>query len=177
MKFRTVFNHECDKFFESPTGSRFRCLYERTYDPVSKKKSIKKSGEEDTYRFIQECAKGNLVCDIIQRSIRGDSTAIGTVSEDMFADITQAPKSLLEAEQLLIKARSIYDSLPVDTKRASSNDFSVWLSSVNDGSFFKDNIKKFEDNKRFKELQRKSEVKSVLTDEQVNKIKEIIKNA
>lgn len=176
MKFRSAFDRGSvlARSFSSSSGLPYRETFERVVDPVSKKKFIKPSGKQPTYEIIQQNAKGNLISDIYARSLRGDSDAIGKVNDEMFADITRAPKSLMEAENMLIKARSIYDSLSIDDRNASGNDFNTWLSSVNDGSYFKSKIDNVKKSKEVENL-KKNQPKKVFSDEQVNVLKEMFK--
>ena len=49
-------------------------------------------------------------------------------------DFTNAPKTLVEAQQRLIDAENYFMSLPLDVRKEFDHNFSQFLSSVNDGS-------------------------------------------
>lgn len=134
MKFRSFFDRPSSTV--SPSGSPFRKLYTRKVDTAGNR-SLIASGEENVYQGIQLAARGNLTQDLINRATRGDSTALGDVS-DSFADITEAPKTLLDAELRLIKAREIFESFPVDVRNKYNNNFSDFLRAVDSGSYLND---------------------------------------
>lgn len=131
MKFRTAFSEPLR--FSSPSGSPHRTVYQRKVSS-SGKRSLVESGIEPVHQLIQEAARGNTVKDILSRFNAGDTSALG-VDSNSYADISNAPQSLLDAELSLIKAHSIYDSLPSDVKSRYDNDFETFLSSVDSGAF------------------------------------------
>lgn len=164
MKFRTAYN--CSERFCSPSGSRFRKLFQRKIHSNGSKELVE-NGTEDTYQIIQLAAKGNLLPDLIRRSQLGDPSAIGN-DIGSYPDLTRAPKNLLDAENLLLKARSIYDSLPSDTKNKYGNSYVQFLSAVDDGSFIKDSFESTASKVK------KKEPTPAFTDEQIKFIKEKI---
>lgn len=110
MKFRSFSNRpvrDC-----SPSGSPERQLYTRKIDSAGNK-SLEKSGKENVFIAIQLAANGNLAKDLVARSLRGDESAIGSTDSLIYADITGAPKSLLEAENRLLDARSFLNLFPL----------------------------------------------------------------
>ena len=133
MKFRSFSNRPAAK--PCPAGSSTSRIYKRTFDTAGNS-DIVYTGEEPTYQSIQMAARGTLTKDLISRSLSGDDSAIPTPVES-FADITNAPKSLLEAQNHLISAREIYDSLSADVKSRYGNNFGTFLSAVSDGTYMK----------------------------------------
>ena len=125
MKFRTAYDRERK---QSPSGSRYRQNYTRGSDG-----SLIEAGVEDVFDSIQKAGDGLALADLIRRAERGDETAI-PAPVDSFADITGAPKDLLEAHMMLNEARSKYDAMPASVKEVFNNDFSTMLAAIGDGS-------------------------------------------
>lgn len=129
MKFRTAFERST-KPTPCPSGSRYRQMYvKKIYDG---KAVLEKAGVEDVYDSIQKAAPGNLIEDLLRRARSGDNTAIPEPIES-YADISHAPKDLLEAHQMLAAARSKYDALPADLKAVFNNDYTSFLEASANG--------------------------------------------
>lgn len=132
MKFRSAY--DCKKSFSSPSGSRYRNQYvKKIYDG---KEVLELSGKEDLFDTIQKAAPGNIIEDLLRRARAGDTSAIPE-PVDSYADISKAPKDLLEAHQMLASARSKYDALPADLKAVFNNDYSSFLEASANGNVVK----------------------------------------
>lgn len=125
MKFRSAYSQSVH--FPSPTGSRFRKTY------IRKGESLIENGVEDIYDSVQKASEGRLLPDLIRRVANGDISAIPD-PVDSFVDITNAPKDMLEAHQMLTDARDKYNSLPSDLRSKFGNSFEKFLSASADGS-------------------------------------------
>lgn len=135
MKFRSFSNRPVR--ICCPAGSPERQLYTRKVDS-SGNKSLERSGKENVFMAIQLAANGNLAKDLVARSLRGDESAIPSADSLTYADITGAPKSLLDAENRLIDARTLFESLPLDVRNKYGNNFRNFLVAVDDGSWLSD---------------------------------------
>lgn len=134
MKFRSFSSRAAAK--PSPSGSTDRQLYSRKSDF-----ELVPSGKENVYQSIQLAAKGNLPLDLIRRAERGDITAIPPpISSDGVVDLLNAPTSLMDAQNTLLHARSIFDSLPLEVRNKYGNNFNTFLSAVDDGSYLSDAV-------------------------------------
>lgn len=131
MKFATAYS-EKEKVL-SPSGSMFRKQYIREITPGGARK-LKPTNPTNTYEYIQVAAKGNLLSDIIARHRAGDPNAIG-VPVDSFADITTAPKSLMDAQNQILKARALYNGLSSDVKQRYGNSFDNLIQAIESGEF------------------------------------------
>lgn len=168
-KIRSAFNH----------GSTVCCSSgKRTLDKFRRrieagKATLVPDGVEDIYQGIQLAAQGNLVGDLIKRAGMGDDKALG-VDTDSFVDLTNAPKSLLDAENRLIAAREQFDSLPLDIKKQFGS-LSAFLSAVDDGSFVKGiQERAAAEAKAAADAKAIADAQPVFSDAQVKYIKEMI---
>lgn len=133
MKFKTAY--DCASEFSSPTGNRIKTVYKRVIHSNGSKDLVE-NGKEDIYEYIQLAGKGCLLRDLIKRAQCGDAAALDSRTGG-FGDFTNAPGSLIEAENSLLKAREIYDHLPVETKQKYNSSFVSFLEAVDNGSFVK----------------------------------------
>lgn len=128
---RSAFKH--GSTVACPSGKRTLNKYRRRIE--AGKATLVDDGVEDIYQSIQLAAKGNLVGDLIRRAGLGDDQALG-VDINSYSDLTNAPRSLLEAENRLIDAREQFDRLPLDIKKQFGS-LSAFLTAIDDGSFVK----------------------------------------
>lgn len=135
MKFRSAYSPSEGK--PSPSGERLRKLYRRELDS-QKNSRLVEDGVEDTYLFIQEAAKGATVAELVSRFNRGDLSAVTPLSEDFLINTVDAPSSFMEAQNLMIRARSVFDSLPKEVRDRYNSNFNTFLSAVDSGAFFAD---------------------------------------
>lgn len=132
MKFRTLFSR---KSFPCPSGSRYRKNYIKSYD--GNKTELRENGVEDVYDSIQKAAQGITIEDLIRRARNGDTSAIGQ-PVDSYVDLTQCPKDLLEAHQMIKGMKDKYYELPVEVRNRYGNSFDAFLAAVNSGDIYND---------------------------------------
>lgn len=138
MKFRSFSSKPAAR--PSPAGCSERTMYSRKVVPGGVSELVE-AGKENLYQRIQLAAQGNLVLDLIRRAERGDLSAILPVdAPECIVDITNAPTSLMDAENKLIQARSFFDSLPLEVRNKYGNNFNTFLSAVDDGSYLSDAV-------------------------------------
>lgn len=132
MRFRSLSNHAHQ--IKSPSGSDYYYDFVRTKD---------KNGVPALKRGCQHCisdeiaaaARGCDVESIVRRAGLGDPNAVLPLDDSMFADVTTAPKSLIEAEMQMINARHIFDSLPLSLRERYHFNPTLFMQSIEDGSY------------------------------------------
>lgn len=166
MKFRCAYEKH-DRFI-SPSGDGFENQYRREYKPDIKRYQLVCTGQTDAYKAIQIAAEGVDLKSLLARYINGDESALG-VDVGSYADLTTAPKTLLEARLKLIDAEKKFESLPVDVRKEFNNNFNEFLSSVGSGDFSKML------NTKVEQLSKKDV--PPITEQQMTYIKEQLNNA
>lgn len=132
MKFRSLFSR---KSFPSPSGSRYRKSYVKSIE--GGKSSLIENGVEDVYDSIQKAALGVTIEDLIRRARNGDTTAIGEPL-DSYMDLSNAPKDLLEAHEMIKGMKNSFYGLPADVRAKYGNSFDSFLDAVNNGTVYGD---------------------------------------
>ena len=113
MKFKTSFTCREDRF-KCPTGQKT----EMRHSPSIKKdgrRELIRDREVDIYNLIQSHREECEIENIIRRAIEGDYNALNAVN-GVYADITNCPSSIAEAQQYIINAKAEFDKLPKDIK-------------------------------------------------------------
>lgn len=118
-------------------GSKLRPTFVRKIDPVSGDKSLSEGLPENVYQLVQEAARGVKLSELVDRSLRGDPTAIPpsrpSLTEDL--DLTELPKSSGEALQAIANAKSLFEQLPSDVKSQYGNNSRLFFNALQDGTF------------------------------------------
>lgn len=136
MVFSKLFDYPQTK--SAPSGDKFRQKFRRQITPGGERKLVE-DGHENVYEAIQLSAKGCSVQELLARFRNGDTSALG-VDNSVYADLTNAPKNLIDAQNLLIKAQTVFSELPVDVRKHYNNNLSEFLSSVDSGEFITSTI-------------------------------------
>lgn len=158
MKFRTAYSSSIR--FNSPSGSRFRQKYIKQIMPDGTSKLVE-DGMEDVYDSIQKAGMGLGIEDLIRRAKSGDTTAIREPI-DSYADLTHAPKDLLEAHSMLSDAHNKYNALPAELRSKFGNSFEKFLQASVDGSVIRE----------LAQPAKKADTVSPLTAEEITKFRE-----
>lgn len=72
-------------------------------------------GKTNIYDRIQSSLEETKIENIIKRFTEGDMSAFRT-GAPIYADITEAPKNLMEAQNMIIRITDEFNSLPVDVR-------------------------------------------------------------
>lgn len=113
MKFKTGFTVR-EIRFKCPTGEKT----EMRHNPIIKKdgrRELVRDREVDIYNLIQSHREECEIENIIRRAVEGDYNALNAIN-GTYADITNCPSSIAEAQQYIINAKAEFDKLPKDIK-------------------------------------------------------------
>lgn len=114
-KFKTqITAKEVRTHYFAPTGQKT----EMRHNPVMKKdgrRVLERTKEVAIYDLIQASREECEIENIIRRAVEGDYNALNAVN-GVFADITNCPSSIAEAQQYIINAKQEFDNLPKEIK-------------------------------------------------------------
>ena len=111
-RFKTAYGERETSFITS--GSRYQDTYGYEINKYGQKELVK-TGETDLYALIQESLEETKIENILKRVAMGDDTVMRP--DGIYADMTEAPKNLIEARQQIQHLENVWNSLPIDTKR------------------------------------------------------------
>lgn len=79
-------------------------------------KSLTVTGMTNVYDRIQAALEETKIENIIRRATLGDPTALAAIN-GQYIDISDAPKTLAEAQNLIIRVKQEFDKLPVEIRK------------------------------------------------------------
>lgn len=93
---------------------------------------VVETGKTNIYEKIQASKDETLVYNILDRFNAGDVSALQQ-RKGQYGDFTQAPKSLVEAQQALIDAENYFYSLPIEVRKEFNHSVNEFLHSAGNG--------------------------------------------
>lgn len=95
-------------------GQREQQVYAMAIDAQGHK-YLEEDHKIDIYEKIQASLEETKIENIIRRAVGGDATALNTM-HGLYADVTAAPKSLAEMQQMVIAATTEFNKLPLEVR-------------------------------------------------------------
>lgn len=111
MKFRKAFSRERRY---APTGEKFTMEHEANID-LNGRRYLTKTKRVESYELIQSYAEECNIQNIIRRATNGDPSLLQQVI-GTYQDITEVPKTVAEAQQLIINLKEAFSKLPKETR-------------------------------------------------------------
>lgn len=99
---------------ETPTGSKEATTYQTQIDKNGHKVTVP-IGKTNIYDRIQSSLEETKIENIIKRFTEGDISAFRQ-GEPLYADMTEAPKTLMEAQNMIIRITDEFNNLPVEVR-------------------------------------------------------------
>lgn len=103
----------------SNPGSREANDYQITIDKKGHK-VLKKTGTHNIYQEIQSFAEECKIENILARAAAGDETALNQ-RQGFYADITNTPNNLAEAQNQILKLKQGFEALPAEIREKFDN--------------------------------------------------------
>lgn len=118
----------------SPSGDKLEPVYAPKIDKNGHKTLVKTSEKRNVYARTQASLESTKVENIIKRHYMGDEQALNQRA-GQYLDLTQAPTSLLDAQQKIINAQKLFDAEKIEVKKEFNQNMNEWLNSINDGTY------------------------------------------
>ena len=106
--------------------------YKIDVDKETGREIVVRAGETNVYIQKQEAVKDVLLYNLIDTYTRTGDASIFGENLGGFIDVVNLPKSLLEAENVRVQAKQLFDRLPFEQRNVYGNDVFVFLKDVND---------------------------------------------
>lgn len=124
LPFRTILDEQQRTY--SPSGEKIEEVWAMRINDDGKEEFYI-AGKTNVYEKIQAFAEDVKIENIIARvTATGDATIMQKV-QGTYADISEFPKDLLEAQQQIKAAEEIFMQLPTNIKEKYENNFNVYL--------------------------------------------------
>lgn len=156
MQIRTQFERHIR--YSVPSGSKFIELYqEQIEDGV---KTLKKSGLKNVWEEIQAGLEESKIENILHAVAMGDLSALNA-REGTYMDATTMPKTLMEAQNLVLKMKSEFEKMPTEVKNQFNNSADKYVEMMGTEEFknimtpYNKEIAKISEEKNHKEYLKK----------------------
>lgn len=120
MAFATRCNHKTSADLPSPCGERIVTKYKRKVTDDGCLRLVE-DGTEDIYTPIQAAADPGGIYAIIDAYVRTGDASVLEQQRGVYADVSSAPRTLAELEQLRIDSRERFFALPLDVRQLYHN--------------------------------------------------------
>lgn len=116
------------KKYKSPTGAKIQ-IEHTPHMGLDGKRKLLKDNPKPIYEMIQAHRESCEIERIVKRALDGDLTAINAI-EGQYIDITGAPTSLAQAQQIIINAKRDFDQLDAETKKKFENNVEIFIAEA-----------------------------------------------
>lgn len=143
----------------TPEGSIYRNIYQECLDDQGRL-SLERVGQTNVYEKIQEDLEQSKIENILHAVAMGDLNALKQ-REATYCDATTMPKSLREAQDLVIRLRDEFYTLPLEVRKEFENSPEQYVSEMGTPEFlekmgpYNDKILAISKEKSDKEYRRK----------------------
>lgn len=141
------------KRYYCTSGSRYENTYQEEIEKKSGKKHLVKIGQTCVYDMIQEDLEQAKIENIIAKIAKND-LSVFKEAKITFVDAEDFPQTLMEAQNIVVKAKAEFDKFPKEVREIFNNSPEQYVSEMGTDEFFKkmspynDSIKKKEEDDR-----------------------------
>ena len=133
MEFFTQFSVK-KRFFSNP-GDPIKPLYGLEVDKDGVTQLVEK-GKYDLFDYIQSHKDTVDIHKILERFENGDVDALNKY-QGYYGDITEAPKTFAEALNAVIKAKDLFNTLPLEVRAEFNHNPEEFIASLGTEKFYK----------------------------------------
>lgn len=142
MEFRTAYGEKLQN--SSPTGEKFEMRHRANIGKDGKRELVR-DRKVPIYELIQASREECEIENIIKRAVMGDYNALNA-KQGVYADITGMPKSIAEAQQMIINLKEDFEHLPKEVRAKFENNAEMYVAEFGseewlDKTGIKDKIK------------------------------------
>lgn len=142
----------------TPSGTGLLNLYqEEIKDGI---KSLTKTGIDNVYQAIQLDLESTKIENILHAAMMGDLSAL-KAREGSYCDATTMPKSLMEAQNLVLRMKTEFEKMPLEVKEKFNNSPDKYVELMGTKEFndimspYNDKVAKIAAEKSHKEYEKK----------------------
>lgn len=117
----------------TPEGTRYRNTYQECLDDLGRL-SLEKVGQTNVYEMIQADYEESTIEHILHAAAMGDLAALKQ-RDAQYVDATTMPKSLREAQDLVIRLRDEFYTLPLEVRKEFDNSPEQYVSEMGTKGF------------------------------------------
>lgn len=122
--------------YHCSAGTRYENIYEEEIEKKSGKKHLVKVGQTCVYDKIQADLEQSKIENIIHKLAMGDLSVLKQ-AQLTYADADDFPKTLMEAQNIVIKAKSEFNKFPEEVKKLFNDSPEQYVSEMGSDEFIK----------------------------------------
>lgn len=127
---------EPHKRYHCTSGSRYENTYQEEIDKKTGQKHLVKIGKTNVYELIQQDAEASEMVNIIQKLAMHDYSVLKE-AKLTYVDEDDFPKSLMEAQNIVIKAKAEFNKMPAEVRQLFNNSPEQYVSEIGTENFIK----------------------------------------
>lgn len=112
----------------SPTGEKVQ-IEHTPHMGLDGRRKLLKDNPKPIYEMIQAHREQCEIERIVKRALEGDMSVLNAI-EGQYLDITGAPSSLAQAQQIIINAKRDFDALDPETKKKFENNVEIFIAEA-----------------------------------------------
>ena len=112
----------------TPSGDKYLELFQEEYDKDGKKILVE-IGKTNIYDKIQEGKENTEISHILERIALGDLSLLRS-QEPQYIDSTTLPKSLMEANNIVLKAKQEFEKMPKEVREKFDYDPDQYVNTM-----------------------------------------------
>lgn len=132
MQVRMKFDEH--KRYYAPVGSIYEDEYQEEINKKDGRKHLVKTGKINIYEKIQQDLESCKIENIIHKLAMGD-LSVFREAQLTYADATDMPKNLMEAQNIVVKAKSEFDKMPKEVRELFHNSPEEYVSQMGTEEF------------------------------------------
>lgn len=127
---------DAHKRYYCTSGSRYENEYQEEIDKKTGKKKLVVTGKKDVYALIQSDLESTKIENILHKLAVGDLSVLRQ-AELTYVDEKDFPHTLMEAQNIVIKAKQEFEKMPVEVKKLFNNSPEQYVSEIGTNDFIK----------------------------------------
>lgn len=132
---RTKFDKEHKRYYCN-AGSPYETEYQEEINKKTGNKHLIPVGKKNIYEMIQQDLEASKIENIIHKLAIGDLSVLKQ-AQLTYVDEDEYPKSLMEAQNIVVRAKYEFDKFPSEVKELFHNSPEEYVSQIGTEEFFK----------------------------------------
>lgn len=117
----------------TPAGTRYLNVYQEELDKKGRLHLVK-TGQTNVYEKIQADLESTKIENILHQVAMGDLSVLNQ-RETLYVDATNMPKNLMEAQNIVIKAKAEFEQFPKEVREIFHNSPEEYVSEMGSKEF------------------------------------------
>lgn len=119
----------------TPAGDKFIAVFQEEIDKETGITELVCIGQKNVYDMIQLDLETTKIENILAAVAMGDLSVLRN-QEPTYIDATTFPKSLMESQNIVLKAKQEFEKMPIEVKELFNNSAEAYVSQMGTPEFF-----------------------------------------